>query len=161
MKPFPWKCGTCRERGLAPVTIPYSTEIQHDGRIYAVSIPALDVLLCGNCGAIMLNDEADDKISDALRQAAGLMSPEEIRRNREALGMTQKQLATLLDAGEATLSRWESGGQIQQRAMNKLLWLVFESPEARRLLGREEPTSLSGLPVAAVPAGASSELTGS
>src|SRR2546425_942878 len=103
MQPYPIMCATCRKRGVAPATIPYSTEIQHDGRLYQIQIPNLDVLRCGHCGALVLDDAGDDRVSEALRQAAGLMSPEEIRRNREALGLTQKQLAALLDSGEATL----------------------------------------------------------
>lgn len=134
MKPFPWKCGTCRERGLVPATIDYQPEVTHDGRTYRIILPALSVLRCNRCGAIVLDDEADDKVSDALRQAAGLLSPEQIRRGREALGLTQKQLAQKLQIGEATLSRWETGGQIQQRSLDRLMRLYFQVPEARQFL---------------------------
>lgn len=74
MKPFLWKCGTCRNRGLRPVVLDYEAEIGHDGRMRRVAIPALSVLRCEQCGAIVLNDEADKRISDALRAAAGLLS---------------------------------------------------------------------------------------
>ena len=134
MKSYPWKCGTCRERALVPVVIDYQTEVGHDGRTYPVTLPALSVLRCSRCGAIVLDDEADDKVSNALRRAAGLLSPEEIRRGRESLGLTQKQLAQKLQVGEATLSRWETGGQIQQRSMDQLLRIYFQVPEARRFL---------------------------
>jgi putative zinc finger/helix-turn-helix YgiT family protein len=134
MKPFPWKCGTCRNRGLQPVVLDYAAEIGHDGRAYQVTVPALSVLRCEQCGAIVLNEEADRRISEALRTAAGLLSPEEIRRGREKLGLTQKQLANHLQVGEATLSRWETGGQIQQRSMDRLLRLYFQVPEARQFL---------------------------
>jgi DNA-binding transcriptional regulator YiaG len=57
-------------------------------------------------------------LSESLRDAAGLLSPEQIRQNREALRLTQKQLANLMRISESTLSRWETGGQIQQRCMD-------------------------------------------
>src|SRR5437870_4262743 len=114
MKPFPWKCGTCRAKALAPAVIDYQAEIEHDGRAYAIAIPALQVLKCGHCGALVLDDDANKQVSGALRRAAGLLAPGEIRQNREALGLTQKQLANSLQVGESTLSRWETGGQIQQ-----------------------------------------------
>jgi putative zinc finger/helix-turn-helix YgiT family protein len=131
MKPFPWKCGACRQRGLVPAVIDYQVELTHDGRAYPMNLPALNVFRCELCGAIVLDNAADKKISDALRAAAGLLSPEDIRRGREKLGLTQKQLAHYLQVGEATLSRWETGAQIQQRAMDRLLRVYFQVPEAR------------------------------
>lgn len=134
MKPFPWKCGTCRQRGLVPAVIDYQVELTHDGRAYLINLPGLNVFRCEQCAAIVLDDEADKKISDALHAAAGLLPAEEIRRGREKLGLTQKQLAHYLQVGEATLSRWETGGQIQQRAMDRLLRIYFQVPEARRFI---------------------------
>jgi putative zinc finger/helix-turn-helix YgiT family protein len=134
MKPFPWKCGVCRERGLAPAVIDYETEVTHDGQTYKLRLAALNVFRCGLCGTIVLDDEADKKVSDALRLEAGLLSPEEIRRGRESLHLTQKQLAQYLQVGESTLSRWETGGQIQQRSLDRLMRLYFQVPEARRFL---------------------------
>jgi putative zinc finger/helix-turn-helix YgiT family protein len=119
--------------------IDYQTEVTHDGRTYLLNLPALHVLRCGSCGSIVLDDEADEKISDALRAAAGLLSPEEIRRGREALGLTQKQLAHYLQVGESTLSRWETGGQIQQRSLDRLMRTFFHVPEARRFLEETAP----------------------
>ncbi|HEY7158823.1 MAG TPA: type II TA system antitoxin MqsA family protein [Gemmataceae bacterium] len=134
MKPFPWKCGTCRQRGLIPAVIDYQAEVGHDGCMYSITIPALNVFRCDQCGAIVLDDEADKKVSEALRQAAGLLSPEQVRRRREKLGLTQKQLAQVLQVHEATLARWETGGQLQQRSMDQLMRLYFQVPEARRFL---------------------------
>lgn len=37
------------------------------------------------------------------------MSAEEIKRLRQALGMTQVQLAALLEVHKATIKRWEGG----------------------------------------------------
>ena len=81
-----------------------------------------------------LDDEANNRVSDALRAKAMLLTPEEIRRGREALGLTQKQMAQYLQVGESTLSRWETGGQIQQRSLDRLMRLYFHVPEARRYL---------------------------
>jgi len=134
MKPFPWKCGSCLERALVPAVIDYQAEVGHDGWTYQITIPALHVFRCDRCGSIVLDDEANKKVSEALRQAAGLLSPEQVRRGREKLGLTQKQLAQVLQVHEATLSRWETGGQLQQRSMDRLMRLYFQVPEARRFL---------------------------
>jgi putative zinc finger/helix-turn-helix YgiT family protein len=129
------KCGTCRQAALKPETIHYAVRLQHDGREYDIDIPDLKVRRCGNCGAVTLNDEADERISQALRHAAGLLEPSEIRRQREALGLTQRQLADYLNLAESTLSRWETGAQIQQRCLDRLLRLFFDVPEVRARLG--------------------------
>lgn len=135
-RPFPWKCGTCRERAVAPTTLAtYTSELEHDGRKYKVTLNEFRVLQCERCQTVMLDDEASTKLSDALRAAAGLLMPAEIRKNREELGFTQKQLAGYLRIAESTLSRWETGAQIQQRSMDAFLRGFFQVPELRSFLG--------------------------
>jgi putative zinc finger/helix-turn-helix YgiT family protein len=109
--------------------------VEHDGRSYHIAIPKLKVLKCASCGALVLDDEANAQVSDALRREAGLLMPGEIRQQREALGLTQKQLANYLQVGESTLSRWETGAQIQQRSLDRFLRIFFSIPQARALLG--------------------------
>lgn len=133
-KPFPWKCGHCRKRAVDLSSEPYSVELEHDGRSYSVSIPDLEAPRCKECGEVVLDDAANQRISDAFRRQLGLLTPKQIRSNREALLMTQKQLASRLGIAEATLSRWENGGQIQQRALDRLLRLFFELAEVRTAL---------------------------
>ena len=132
------KCMTCRQRAVVPVTLPsYSKEMEHDGREYHVEVADFDVLKCSNCGSIVLDDAANDRLFDALRSAAGLLAPSEIRRQREALGLKQKELANLLQISESTLSRWETGAQMQQRCMDRFLRGFFAVEELRRFFGRE------------------------
>lgn len=136
MKPYPWKCPNCRQRALSPVTLAaYTMKGEHDGRDYDVTVRNLTALKCSDCGTLVLDDAADDRLSEALRAEIGLLRPDEIRSNREALGLTQKELAAFLQIAESTLSRWETGAQMQQRCMDRLLRCVFDVPEVRRYLG--------------------------
>jgi len=125
-------------------TMPYATTIEHDGRAYRVEIPALTVPQCANCRAISIDDEADQQISAAFRREARLLTPEEIRQGREKLGLTQKQFANLLGVGEATVSRWETGAQIQQRAMDRFVRVCLGSPAAMELLRNDFQPSARG-----------------
>src|SRR5262249_46650185 len=134
-RPFPWKCGQCRQREVYPVEGEYTTEVAHDGRSYTVSIPNLRTFRCRNCGAMILDTEANRQISLAFRRQVGLLTPDEIREKREALGVKQGELAAYLSVAPAALSRWENGVQIQQRCMDKLLRLFFDLPEVRFALG--------------------------
>jgi putative zinc finger/helix-turn-helix YgiT family protein len=131
---FSKKCGKCRQKAVVLATVPYTTQIDHDCRKYIVTIPDLVVPRCGNCGTIVLDEEANRRISAAFREVAGLLSPEEIRTNRVALGLTQQAFADLLGVAVSTLSRWETGGQIQQRSLDRFLRSVFSVPSERAFL---------------------------
>lgn len=135
MKPYPWRCGTCRERGVAPERLAtYSAEVEHDGHIYSLELADLPVLRCGHCGTIILGDAANAAVSDGLRTAAGILRPDQIRRRRDEAGLTRGELAALMQVSEATLGRWEDGDQIQGRAMDRFLHAVLDVPELRRYL---------------------------
>jgi DNA-binding transcriptional regulator YiaG len=49
-----------------------------------------------------------------------------------------------LGVGEATVSRWETGAQIQQRAMDRFLRVCLASPAAVELLRSSFKTSSKG-----------------
>ena len=149
MRPFPRKCVTCREVAVEPAVLPsYTVPMEHDGTVYDVTVPDLHTPRCANCGEVMLDDDAIDRLYHALREAAGLLMPEAIRAGRESLGLTQAQMASLLQAGPATVDRWETGGQIQQRAMDLLLRAFFQVPEFRRFLGCAGEASAPPWPIA-------------
>lgn len=136
-KPFPWKCPRCRERQVFPATADYTATIEHDGRPYQVHVPSLETPRCRSCNALVMVEAANRRVSEALVEAAGLLQGAQIRQYREALGLTQKQLAAQLAVAEATVSRWETGAQIQQRSLDRFLRLFFGLPDARAVLGND------------------------
>jgi DNA-binding transcriptional regulator YiaG len=137
--PTPQKCVHCRERAVRPTVLSlYTQEMEHDGRKYIVHLMNFQVFQCSNCSEILLDDSATERLTDALREAAGLLAPSEIRRNREALGLTQQQLADSLRISMFTLSRWESGAQIQQRCMDLSLRAFFDVEEFRDYVGASD-----------------------
>lgn len=144
--PKPRKCMYCRENRVVPTVIPsHVEEMEHDGRKYSVTVTDFHVLQCQNCHELVMDDSADETLSKALRKAAGLLTPAQIRQERDSLGFTQQQLADYLRISMYTLSRWESGSQIQQRGMDALLRVFFQSPEARNILGvPEQEFTLAG-----------------
>ena len=150
MKSLPYKCASCRERAVIPVTLSsYTADLEHDGRAYAVAVSDLDVLRCGHCGNQVIPDDSFDRLTIELRRQAGLLAPGEIKGNRDRLHLTQKALAGHLRVSESTLCRWETGGQIQQRAMDLLMRLYFDIPQVREHLatGCSSETFVSPGPV--------------
>jgi len=131
---FSPRCGNCRQRTMALVPVAYTTSFTHDGRQYTVTIPDFVVPKCSNCGTISLDPMATEAIEIAFRKQAGLLTPAQIRQQRLALGLTQQALADQIGIGVHTLCRWETGGQIQQRAFDRILRAFFKVPELREAL---------------------------
>lgn len=130
------KCAKCRQAAVSQVSKRYETTREHDGRTYSLAIPDLSLLVCGNCGNQIVPDDSDDRLNDALRDAAGLLKPREIREFRTRLQLTQELMADDIGIAKETLSRWETGAQIQQRAFDNFLRAYFHMPSLRAFLRR-------------------------
>src|ERR1017187_7522506 len=113
-KPFPWKCSHCKEKAVYEDLVTLETDVEHDARTYHVKLDGLKAPRCKRCGLVHPDSAANRQITLEFLRQAKLLMPDEIRRNRESLHLTQKQLACLLGIAEATVSRWETGAQIQQ-----------------------------------------------
>ena len=151
-KPFPWKCSNCKAKAVREAIVTHEVDIEHDGCTYHVTIENLKTPQCTNCGLVHPDAKANEAITLAFLTQAQLLTPEQIRGEREKLGLTQKQLAACLRVVEATVSRWETGGQIQQRAMDLLLRGFFHVPEVRRyyasVAGLSTPNTVTNTPMA-------------
>jgi len=93
---------------------------------------------CGECSEEFYlpgqMDVAQALASRKIREDEDLLQPEEIRRIRERLGLTQADLETLLGTGPKTVVRWEKGTVFQNKATDSLLRIISELPEAARFL---------------------------
>lgn len=72
-----------------------------------------------------------ERCEDAIalyRKKHGLLSADNIRAIRERFGLSQAELADLLRLGANTISRWESGRNVQSAAMDILLRLIRDLP---------------------------------
>jgi putative zinc finger/helix-turn-helix YgiT family protein len=97
-----------------------------------VSVPSAAHLRCPKCQEVVLRlSDARRLQEDAVaiyRKKHRLLSADEIRAIREHYGLTQIELARLLHLGANTISRWESGRNVQTEAMEMLLRLLRDLP---------------------------------
>ena len=128
-KPFPWRCPECGKKAVQPATVPHVSQIKHDGRLYAVAVPALRVPQCSACGELVFDNGLTSRLSERCAQL-GLLSGDQIRKNREDLGLSQRLLAEYLGVAVETISRWEIGALTQTRAMDRYLRVYFGVPAA-------------------------------
>jgi putative zinc finger/helix-turn-helix YgiT family protein len=145
-RPFPWSCIECDADQVYPQVTDYSIVIQLEGRSYTIRIPDLAIPTCRNCGDQLFTNAADDRVTEALRAQAGLLTPEEIQRQREQLKLTQQELAEQLGVAREAFERWEAGGILQPRAIDNLLRLFFDLEPARNYL-HQRSARLAPVPV--------------
>lgn len=97
-----------------------------------IAVPNAMHLRCPKCREVVLRFEDARRLGeDAIaiyRRKHGLLSADEIRAIRERFGLTQGDLARLLRLGANTVSRWESGRNVQTGAMDVLLRLIRDLP---------------------------------
>jgi putative zinc finger/helix-turn-helix YgiT family protein len=81
---------------------------------------------CTMCGWVSVTpaqaDELRRRTADAYRKRHGLLTSEEIRGMRRAMGKSQREFAEFLDVGDASVKRWESW-QVQDKSSDRLIRL--------------------------------------
>lgn len=117
-------CGTMMREARGRLKLPINSE--------EIAVPSASHLKCPKCGEIVLRfREAKRLHEDAIgiyRKKHGLLSADEIRAIRAQFDLKQSDLARLLRLGANTISRWESGRNVQTAAMDILLRLIRDLP---------------------------------
>jgi putative zinc finger/helix-turn-helix YgiT family protein len=111
-------------------------EFEVDGKTKTVVAENVPVSECDNaeCGERLSGPKAGRIRHEAICRTFGLLTPCEIQAIRERLGPSQERFAQLTGIGVATISRWERGRLLQNRAMDNYLRLVKRSEENIRFL---------------------------
>ncbi len=91
--------------------------------IVTIQIP---VTIDPHTGEEMLTPEAVELVESAKARHMGLMLPEEIRELRERLGLKQREISELLQAGEKSFTRWETGRGRPSRMVNVILRALYD-----------------------------------
>ena len=76
----------------------------------------------------------EPRIRDEHRKIDGLLTSSNIRTIRKALNLTQAKAATLLGGGVNAFSKYERGEVTQSHAMDCLLRILHEIPDAKKIL---------------------------
>jgi len=89
----------------------------------------IEVFVCKQCalevGTIEQAAAVQNTIADAYRNKIGLLTGNEIKKNRLKFGWSQKKLAKKAGVGIASIKRWENG-IIQTKSMNSALKAAFQ-----------------------------------
>jgi putative zinc finger/helix-turn-helix YgiT family protein len=146
-RPFPWPCADCYTLTVVPTVMDYTAKVKQDGIIHELRLPALEIPRCQTCGETYTTTAVDEKINDALRSQLRLLTPAQICKAIETLGLKQQELAERLGVAPETIAAWMNGALIQSRAMDNLLRVYFAVPEVRAVLRGAEQSPDLGIAV--------------
>lgn len=134
------RCPTCNAGWLRDKIVTERFEFEVDGKTKTVLAENVPVSECDNaeCGERMSGPKAARLRHEAICRTFGLLTPREIQAIRERLELSQERFAQLTGIGVATISRWERGRLLQNRAMDNLLRLVERSEENVRFLAERQ-----------------------
>jgi len=98
-------------------------EQEFRGEMFRVQTTAQTCTMCGWVSVTPAQaDELRRRTADAYRKRHGLLTSEEIRAMRRAMGKSQREFAQFLNVGEASVKRWETW-QVQDKSNDQLIRL--------------------------------------
>ena len=116
-------------RGVRPMTLTYK------GNNLTFDMPGW---YCNQSGESIHTGEdmkASDRMLNLLKaRSEGLLEPEEIRRIRKKLHLSQETAGTLIGGGPRAFQKYESGDLLPSRAVSSALVLLDHAPETLAVL---------------------------
>lgn len=106
-------------------------------------VETIEVEVYENFGEEFLTTESSELIERTRARHMGFLHGKDIRDLRKRLNLTQDELSALLDCGEKSLSRWESGRGLPSGIVNKMLRLLeegFVSPASLAAVSGPRPS---------------------
>lgn len=65
---YPWKCRACSAWAVRPDVVPYSLDMRYGGVLHRVTIDALNIPTCYECGEKVFTVEVDEQLQKALEE---------------------------------------------------------------------------------------------
>ncbi len=117
-------CPNCKQGHLHSRHIAEDIPFAVGEETITVHVERVPIRECDVCGESFSGPDTAAIRHEAICRHQGLLTPCQIKELRETLGMTQAELARITGIGEATISRWERGRLLQNKAMDRLLRLL-------------------------------------
>jgi len=95
---------------------------------------------------IFLAGGAAAKIEEAKARHMGLLCPEQLKELRIHLRLTQKRISQLLQIGQKSWTRWESGKERPSQSINLLLCALYRGEISINFLKKHADPARRGMP---------------
>ena len=113
--------------------------LEGDGIAERIKV-AIPVTRDPHTGEEMLTEEAFEILETTKARHMGLLLPDQIKALRTRLSLSQKEMSQLLQAGEKSYTRWESGRARPSRMVNVLLRLLDDGEISVESLRQQRDT---------------------
>lgn len=122
------KCPICGSGILDEISI--NEVFEYKGE--KCTVPDYVVFRCSVCEEDIVSKQslkkAEKYLVDFQKKVDGLLTSEKIRKIREKLGLTQRQMGIIFGGGEKSFARYENATLKQSKAMDTLLRVFDEYP---------------------------------
>lgn len=99
------------------------------------------IRVCSECREELFDELLDEenikRAYDAYRKKNDILSPEDIKSIRELYGLSQKAFAKILNIGEASIARYETGA-LPEKSLSNMIMLLKEPENMQRLLDKNQ-----------------------
>ena len=128
----------CPQTGLPMVRDTRPMQISYKGHTAGIAMPGW---YCDQSGESIHSGE-DMKVSDeALRQlrikAENLLTPQEVRRIRTKIGLTQREAGAIIGGGPNAFQKYEQGTVTVSKAISNFLRVLERHPEEIEALKKQ------------------------
>jgi putative zinc finger/helix-turn-helix YgiT family protein len=120
-------CPFCGAGKFVLTTIDYEAELPD---AQTLVVPNLPVERCDQCGETVFPAESSQRIDSAIAEGTEQLTPRELERIRDDLGVDQTEMSEILGLGGKTYHRWENGSQYPSRSMGYYIRLLHEFRDA-------------------------------
>jgi HTH-type transcriptional regulator/antitoxin MqsA len=119
------KCPICGKEALENRRGKYSFDPPPNVPGGAIVIDDAQWEECTACGERIASIELEEALERERYRRLGLLTPNEILQIRKRVGLTQTEMAEVLDVGEKTYARWESGHSLQNMSSDNLIRIFY------------------------------------
>ncbi|MDN5332728.1 MAG: hypothetical protein PWP45_1953 [Tepidanaerobacteraceae bacterium] len=95
------------------------------------------IRICSVCKEELFDEDLDEenikRAYNLYRERHGILSPEEIKSIRERYGLSQRAFAKLLNIGEASIARYETGA-LPEKSLSNMIMLLKDPQNMQKLL---------------------------
>jgi len=123
------KCSICGKEALDNRRGKYSFDPPPNIPGGAIVIDNAQWEECTACGERIASIELEEALERERYRRLGLLTPEEILQIRKRVGLTQTEMAEILDVGEKTYARWEAGHSLQNMSSDNLIRIFYQDAD--------------------------------
>lgn len=123
------ECPLCDKGVLEEVVLDYRTTVKDGDHYRKVVLKDITVERCTHCKEVILPKESLERVESEKHEIRGILTPEELKKLRKKLGLSQTKMSELLGVGKKSYLRWENGSYQQNVSMDRYIRLLEVHPD--------------------------------